>query len=168
MSEPKNALIPVHFSLGSNLGDREQNLRLAVGALSQVVDITAVSSVYRTSPWGKTDLPEFLNIAVSGLSDKTPWVLLQVCLEIETLMGRERTGKWEPRKIDIDLLFAGENIISEEKIIVPHPLLHLRKFVLLPLTEIAPHFVHPVLNLSVRELLQECKDECSVELLMEW
>ncbi|MBS1488787.1 MAG: 2-amino-4-hydroxy-6-hydroxymethyldihydropteridine diphosphokinase [Bacteroidetes bacterium] len=155
---------PVFLSLGSNLGDRMENLRLAVELLAPVCAIKKKSSVYETAAWGKTDQPDFLNIVIEVATRLTPLQLLHTIQETEKRMGRERNKKWEARTIDIDVLYFKNEISSHSELIVPHPYLAERKFVLVPLAEINPDFIHPLLQLSNAELLSRCKDQSEVRL----
>ncbi len=152
--------------LGSNLGDRINLINKAVELVGkQVGDILGVSSLYHTDPWGtETPLP-YLNVAMSLNTDQSPDEVLGTILSIEKLLGRQRNGsRNEPRSIDIDMIFYGKLIINEKDLIIPHPRMHLRRFVLVPLCEIEPDFIHPELNLSVSELLNTCADSLGVEL----
>lgn len=152
--------------LGSNLGKREDALGKAVQLIEERAGAVILKShVYDTSPWGKTDQPSFLNIVivVGTLLDADQ--LLKELLLIETEMGRKRDNtKWEPRLIDIDILFFNEEVIDKPQLQVPHPLLKERRFALVPLNEIIPAFVHPVLKLTIEELLIACNDRQEVKL----
>lgn len=146
-----------YIALGSNLGNREANLRRALAMLVETPQI----HIRRISSWvetpaigGPEDSPAFLNAAVEAQVSLTPQALMNRLLEIEQQMGRIRREKWEPRIIDMDLLLFGNAIISSHDLIVPHPLMHERAFVLKPLAEIAPNAVHPALNATVAGLLE--------------
>jgi 2-amino-4-hydroxy-6-hydroxymethyldihydropteridine diphosphokinase len=157
----------IYIGLGSNVGDRSRNLEAAIGALSKSLDRRLVrSSVYRSDPVEVTDQEEFLNQVVGFSSASTPEAILEICLGIETAMGRTRTRHKGPRVIDLDLLLAGSDIKAGGGIDVPHPRMHLRRFVLLPLCEIAPAARHPVLGRTVAELLMTCPDRSRVERLL--
>ena len=150
----------VYLSLGSNLGDRESCLEDAVSRLNEETgDVFARSSFYETEPWGFDSEHLFLNMAVGVKTLLDPFRLLDVCKRIEREMGRSQSGKegYEDRPIDIDLLFYGERVIKEETLEVPHPKLHLRRFVLEPLSEIAPRLVHPKLEKTIEELKNNIK-----------
>jgi 2-amino-4-hydroxy-6-hydroxymethyldihydropteridine diphosphokinase len=142
----------VYLSLGSNLGDREANLRAAIAALADLGKVTAISSFYETEPVDFTQQPWFLNSAVALNTDKMPKQLLAGVLKIEQQMGRRRTQPKGPRLIDIDILLFGSSIIDTAPLTIPHPAMHQRRFVLEPLAEIAPEARHPVFKRTVREL----------------
>lgn len=144
----------VYFSLGSNVGNKQAYLDKAIQMLKHRVDNMVVSSFYVTEPWGKTDQPEFLNLCVKGKTAISPEELLTFVKEIETSLGRKHTQKWGPREIDIDILFYGDKIISNNQIEIPHPFIAERAFVLTPLKEIAPNFVHPKLKKPIIKLAQ--------------
>jgi dihydropteroate synthase/2-amino-4-hydroxy-6-hydroxymethyldihydropteridine diphosphokinase len=142
-----------YLSLGSNLGDRLQNLRDAVAALETAgLSLRALSSVYETDPWGLTDQPPFLNMALSARTDREPAGLLRLVKQIERDLGRQPAEPWGPRLIDVDILFYDDLVLDEEELILPHPHLHERVFVLVPLAEIAPYYRHPRLDASVSTL----------------
>jgi len=148
----------VYLSLGSNVGEREGQLRDARARLAAVGRVLAVSSVYETEPVEFTQQPRFLNCALALETSKTPQELIVAILRIEEEMGRRRAQKKGPRSIDIDiLLFDGtvveSTVLDSTDLSVPHPALHQRRFVLEPLAEIAPEVLHPVLKKTVRELL---------------
>ena len=144
---------PIYLALGTNLGDREDNLRIARQSLLQEVELAAESSIYRTPPWGYTDQPDFLNQVIEVRTCLEPRPLLDFLKHLETAMGRFKTFRNGPRLIDLDLLFYGQRVIQDEDLQIPHPRLHMRAFVLVPLCEIAPNFFHPVLKQSVQTLL---------------
>jgi 2-amino-4-hydroxy-6-hydroxymethyldihydropteridine diphosphokinase len=144
----------VYLSLGSNLGDREVNLRAAIADLADFGKIVQVSSFYETEPVDAPGQPWFLNCVVKFETEKMPRQLISAVLNLEQSMGRQRKlGKEKaPRAIDIDILFFGSSIIDIPSLTVPHPRLHERRFVLEPLTEIAPDVRHPVFKRTAREL----------------
>ncbi|NLV16812.1 MAG: 2-amino-4-hydroxy-6-hydroxymethyldihydropteridine diphosphokinase [Syntrophomonadaceae bacterium] len=143
--ERKRVAGTAYLGLGTNLGDREKNLTEAAGYLEKLTStrVLKYSSRYYTSPWGKTDQPEFLNQAAAVETYLTPRELLQEMLDIETLMGRKRLEKWEPRIIDLDLLLYGRQTIQEPDLTIPHPYLTQREFVIRPLLEIEPDLQLP-------------------------
>lgn len=142
----------VHLSLGSNVGDRETNLRAAITRLNDLGKVVAVSSFYETEPVEYTSQPWFLNCAVTLDTEKMPKQLLASILDLEQGMGRRRLQKKGPRVIDIDILLFGNSIVDTAGLTIPHPALHERRFALEPLAEIAPEVRHPVFKRTVREL----------------
>jgi 2-amino-4-hydroxy-6-hydroxymethyldihydropteridine diphosphokinase len=142
----------VYLSLGSNMGDRADNLRQAIDGLRSLGEVVAVSSFYETEPVEVTAQPWFLNCAVSLDTEKMPKQLMRQVLELEQSMGRRRLQKKGPRLIDIDILLFGNSVIDTKELVVPHPAMHERRFVLEPLAEIAPDVRHPGLKKTVREL----------------
>ncbi|MDT8307169.1 MAG: dihydropteroate synthase [Anaerolineae bacterium] len=143
----------IFLSLGTNLGDRLQNLRDAIAALEAAgVRLTALSPVYETAPWGHTEQPAFLNMAAAGRTALEPAALLQLLKQVEGDMGREPAERWGPRLIDIDLLFYDDLVLDGEELILPHPRLHERAFVLVPLAEIAPDLRHRQYDSTVAAL----------------
>jgi len=142
-----------YIGLGSNMGDREGNLAQAVRLISQIAPVLAASSLYLTEPEGYKDQSDFLNNVVCVDTKATAVDLLKVINGIEAQMGRERPFDRAPRVIDLDLLLFDGAIINQPGLEVPHPRLHLRAFVLAPMTEIAPDLVHPVLHKTMKELL---------------
>lgn len=145
----------VFLGLGSNLGDRAVHLNNAISALCfhDAINITSQSSVLETEPVGNESQGKFLNVVVEIETTLSPMELLQACLEIEILQGRVRNEKWGPRTIDIDILFFSDQLIKEEGLQIPHPEVHNRSFVLIPLVEIAPMLIHPSLNQSAKAML---------------
>jgi 2-amino-4-hydroxy-6-hydroxymethyldihydropteridine diphosphokinase len=150
--------------LGANLGDRTSNLEKAAHLIEKRIGIiTARSALYETKPWGKTDQPDFLNQVLQLKTEQSPEYLLKTALTIEHDMGRIRKEKWGARIIDIDLLYVGNQILNSENLTLPHPGIAQRRFVLEPLAELAPDFIHPALNKSHRQLLTECADTLIVK-----
>lgn len=153
-----------YLLLGSNLGDRKLLLINALSLIEQKAGaIFAKSSFYETEAWGKTDQPDFVNMAVGIKTDLPGLKLLRVLLNIEQELGRVRLEKWSERLIDIDLILYGNEIIDfGDELQVPHPQMQNRKFVLAPLAEIAPEVVHPILKKTVSEILAILTDSLSV------
>jgi 2-amino-4-hydroxy-6-hydroxymethyldihydropteridine diphosphokinase len=142
-----------YLSLGSNLGDRAANLRAALAQLDEAGRLLVVSGLYETQPVDVPDQPWFLNCVAAIETDMTPRELLNLGLRIEAEMGRLRMREKGPRKIDIDVVLFGNRIVDEPGLKIPHPAMHLRRFVLEPLVEIAPEVRHPELGKTARELL---------------
>jgi 2-amino-4-hydroxy-6-hydroxymethyldihydropteridine diphosphokinase len=156
----------VYLITGSNLGNSLSNL-LHVKKLirEQLGEIIHESSVYKTAPWGNLNQQDFLNQALHIQTSISPQALMREILTIESSMGRKRIEKWEPRIIDVDILFYDTLVLDIPDLVIPHPLLHERRFVLAPLFDIAPNFIHPQLNKSVSELLDSCNDMSKVDKL---
>jgi 2-amino-4-hydroxy-6-hydroxymethyldihydropteridine diphosphokinase len=155
----------VFLGLGSNLSDREHNLESAVEKIQEFIGpIIRVSSIYETEPWGFKSENYFLNMVVEAETSLNPSGLLGRLLTIESLLGRLREGKkYQSRIIDIDILLFGKQVINKAELVIPHPKIPDRRFVLEPLCEIAPDTVHPVLGKTIAELLAECKDKSRVK-----
>ena len=148
-----------YLGLGSNLGNKQNYITKAIKLVSELenVEITKTSSMIITAPYGKTDQPDFLNCVIEIDTDLLPEELLRKCLDIENQLGRIRNEKWGPRTIDIDLLFYEDKIINTELLILPHPQLHKREFVLTSLNELCPDLIHPVLNKKIKDIFVELK-----------
>jgi 2-amino-4-hydroxy-6-hydroxymethyldihydropteridine diphosphokinase len=153
----------IFLLLGSNLGDRAANLEAARNKTQSFASIRKLSSVYKTAPWGKPDQPDFYNQVIAIETDLSPEDLLVALLRVEKELGRNRLEKWGSRTIDIDILFYNNSSISQERLTIPHPEIANRRFALIPLQEIAPDFVHPVLQKSITRLLEACRDTLKVE-----
>jgi 2-amino-4-hydroxy-6-hydroxymethyldihydropteridine diphosphokinase len=165
MSNPRQQAI---LHLGSNIGDRAEHLKEACRRLEQKAGrILQKSHVYQTQAWGNTEQPDFYNMAIRLETKSNPEELLRTALQIEKEMGRERREKNEPRIIDIDILLFGDLIVQSANLSIPHPQMHLRNFVLIPLLDIAADWVHPVLKESVEDLYWNSEDPLDVLLLEE-
>lgn len=154
----------VYLSLGTNLGNRAQNLEMAIKSIKHVGKILQQSSTYVTDAWGKSDQPAFYNLVLCIETKLDSKILLHELLSIETTMGRVRHDKWGPRLIDIDILFFDD--LNEQipgLLTIPHPEIQNRKFVLKPLVEIAPSIMHPILKKTAEVLLSELKDSLEVK-----
>lgn len=144
-----------YLGLGSNIGDRLQNLQAAINALEPDVHPVECSPVYETPPWGYLDQPNFLNQVVKAETELSPGELLRYLKEIEKDLGRQDSFLNGPRKIDLDIIFFDDAVIESPPITIPHPRMDDRGFVLLPLADLAPEFKHPVLDLSVQDMLAQ-------------
>ena len=146
-----------YLSIGSNLGGRIENCVIAVAKLAhaRAVDVLTVSAVYETEPWGKTDQPDFVNVAVEVETGLAPHALLGTCKRIEDGMGRVSGERWGPRVIDLDVLLYEDQVVEDDDLVLPHPRMHERRFVLEPLAEIAPRVRHPLLLKTAAELLED-------------
>lgn len=150
----------VYIGIGSNLGSRQDNCLKAIELLQgSGMRVSKQSSMYETKPWGVTKQPEFINMAVELETELRPLELLSLLKNIEIEMGRESTVKWGPRLIDLDILLFDNETINEDRLKIPHPLMHERPFVLEPLSEIAPDAMHPVLLKKISELLRGLKKQ---------
>lgn len=156
---------PVLLGLGANVGDPAAQLARAVRLLGAAVKVERVSSLYRSEPVGHGPQPDFLNAVVAGETALEPEALLAALQEVEAALGRTRSFAGAPRTIDVDLLAHGDCVRAAPDLIVPHPRLHLRGFVLYPLDEVAPHWRHPVLGRTARELLFQARSLERVERL---
>ena len=151
----------VFIGLGSNQGEKIKNCETAIGEFLQSVGgvLVSQSSWHRTEPWGIEDQDWFINGVIQVKTGLEPYELLNRLKQIESRLGRKDNGRWGPRTIDLDILFYDDLLFESEDLEIPHPRISERKFVLLPLVEVAPHFIHPVLKKTVKELLKEVSDQ---------
>lgn len=156
----------VYLSLGSNIEDKISYLTQAIRIINeQVGKVITISPCYETEAWGPITQATFINCITKIETSFTPGKLLQKLLAIEQTLGRKREIKYGPRTIDIDILLMGNKIIRQQKLLVPHPLLQERGFVLVPLNDIASTIIHPIFKLSIAELLGTCQDKGNVNKL---
>lgn len=154
----------LYLLLGSNMGERLQHLQNGIDLIKKGIgNILRQSSVYKTAAWGNTEQNSFLNLVVLIETKLSPQEILERIIAIEKKLGRVRKEKWEARIIDIDILIYNKEVVEKVDLKIPHPYLHLRKFTLIPLAEIAADYIHPVLMKTVTDILKECKDELPVE-----
>jgi 2-amino-4-hydroxy-6-hydroxymethyldihydropteridine diphosphokinase len=157
----------VYIGIGSNIGEREDNCLRAIGLLEENgVRITKRSKLHETKPWGVKDQPAFINMVVESETGLSPRGLLVLLKRIENDMGRQPGIKWGPRLIDLDILFYDDLVIQESDLTIPHPLMHLRDFVLGPLSEIVPEKVHPVLAKKISDLLCDSRGRDAGEITL--
>ncbi len=156
-----------YVGIGSNVGDRTGNCRRAVEEIHRFADTMVVrhSSFYETEPMEFPDQESFINGIVAIHTGLPPLDLFTACQKVERLLGRKRTARYGPRIIDLDILLYGQRVMETAELILPHPKLHLRRFVLVPMAEIAPDAVHPTLHQTVDELLNKIKDNYRVRRL---
>lgn len=153
----------VYLLLGSNLGDKAANLSNATERLQSVGSVSRRSSLYSTQAWGPIAQPAFFNQVILLATAVSPAALLDFILGCEKAMGRVRDQKWGQRLIDIDILFYGSQVVSTDRLVIPHPHIAYRRFTLVPLCEIAGDFVHPVSGKSVQDMLLACPDKLTVD-----
>lgn len=156
----------VYLGLGTNLGERISYIENAIRSIKEIrnTEFEKASRVYETEPWGVTSENSYLNCAVKIRTGLKAEELLTEIKQLEKKLGRTENIRWSDREIDIDILFYGNEIIRNETVIIPHSFIEKRKFVLVPLKEIAPDFIHPELNKSVSDLLKDTKDKLNVTL----
>jgi 2-amino-4-hydroxy-6-hydroxymethyldihydropteridine diphosphokinase len=157
----RRGIVTAYLGLGSNVGDREEYIEQAVFLMEKnpKIEVTKRSSNYETEAEGAANQPPFINAVVEIKTKLSPHDLLDVCQEIEATLGREREIEWGPRTIDIDILLYDDEVISDDRLQIPHPLMHERLFVLMPLKELVPQLVHPILEKNIEALFDERKTE---------
>ncbi|MFQ5441384.1 MAG: 2-amino-4-hydroxy-6-hydroxymethyldihydropteridine diphosphokinase [Thermodesulfobacteriota bacterium] len=158
----------VFIAVGSNLGDRARNCLKAIGLIEENsgrVRLVRKSPFYETEPWGLTEQPPFVNAVIEVATGLEPRPLLAFLKGIEEEMGREGAARWGPRRIDLDIIFFGRRVLRERGLVIPHPRMNERAFVLVPLADIAPGFIHPVFKKTVTAMKGALKDTGSVKRL---
>lgn len=156
-----------YLCLGGNIGNRETSIQLAISEINKIIgQVVSASHIYQTEAWGVVNQQAYLNICIKVYTEINSSELILKLLDIEKNLGRERNSNeiYASRTIDIDILFFNNEIVSNQTLTIPHPRLHLRKFVLIPLCEIIPNYLHPILNKSILNLLNECDDDLDVTL----
>jgi 2-amino-4-hydroxy-6-hydroxymethyldihydropteridine diphosphokinase len=149
----------IFLGLGSNLGNKEENIKKAIEELSKIFSSVKVAPLYISKAWGVTEQPDFINTAVSAETDSDPEDLLKTVKDIEKIVGRVETFRWGPREIDIDILLYGDQVFTSENLQIPHAGIHERDTVLVPLLELDGDLVHPVLRLSLKQILNDFPEE---------
>lgn len=152
-----------YLLIGGNMGQRElllEEARRHIGLYCG--EVSARSAIYETEAWGKTDQPAFLNQVLAVDTLLAPEALLQQVLQIEQTMGRQRLEKYGPRLMDIDILLYNNEVVQLPQLVIPHPHMAARRFVLAPLAELAPGFIHPIHQISIQRLLEQCTDPLHV------
>ena len=152
----------IYLLLGSNVGNRAYYLDHTVELLSDFMEITKISQIYETEAWGDRSQESYLNMAIEAKIDASAVQLHKITRRVEKKLGRVNKGNYQPRTIDIDILFFGGEIIHSKKLIIPHPRIQMRKFVLVPLCELNRQLMHPVFRKNVSELLEKCEDNLEV------
>ncbi len=154
----------IYLLLGSNIGNSKLMLEKSIEQIKVMIgQIIKLSSIYKTKAWGFEDQPDFLNQVIEVESSFSAEIILEKINEIEENLGRVREKKWHTRVIDIDILYYGNEIINTEKLVIPHLENQNRNFVLVPMTEIAPDLMHPIIILSQKDMLENCEDKLEVK-----
>ncbi len=153
----------VYLLIGANLGNRESNMQKVLNLISKKIGkIVLKSSIYQTAAWGNANQPNFLNQVILCETTLAPQQVLAHIFDIEIFFKRVKLEKWGARTMDVDILFYNDWVIDTPNLTLPHPLLAQRQFALKPLCEVAPFFIHPILNITVSQMLLNCKDELEV------
>jgi len=155
-------MVEVFIAIGSNLGNRESNIRTALQFLREKVTVLKISSTYETEPMYVEDQNWFLNSVAKIETDMSPIELLRYLKDVERRMGREKRPRYSPRIIDLDILFYGKQVVIQNDLMIPHPKIQERRFVLVPLVEIEPDYVHPTLQRKASQLLSELNSDKAV------
>lgn len=147
------------------MGNQSLNLKEAISLIiNESIEIKEISSTYKTAAWGNVDQDDFLNVVIKVVTKLNPFELLEKLLNIENRLGRTRgTVHWQPRSIDIDILYFNDEIITTQELKIPHPYIAQRRFTLVPLNDIAANYIHPILKLSNSKLLENCEDQSEVQ-----
>lgn len=154
----------LYLSLGSNIKPRLQHLVNAIILLEkQFGAVIKYSNIYESASWGNNKLNTFYNLVLQLQSDKKPLQILEITQNIEKKLGRNHKEHWQNRTIDVDIIFFGDSILESKKLTIPHKLMHLRKFVLLPIADLNENFIHPILQKPIKELILQCKDELEIK-----
>jgi len=155
----------VILGLGSNVGNRAEFIRKAIKQISLIkgINVISVSSLYETEPWGLKNQRKFLNCVIICISKPEPGSLIKKLKAVEQRLGRKKRINWGPREIDIDILFYGNKVIKINSFTIPHPMIEKRNFVLIPLNELIPDYVHPVKKIKLRQLLKAGTDKLKAE-----
>jgi len=143
----------VYLGLGTNLGNRVENMNRAIEGLAEQIKVLNVSPMYETAAWGVEEQPDFLNLCLAGETNLGAWGLLRFVKDLEITLGREETVRWGPRLIDIDILLFGDLMIDEQGMTIPHKGIPARATVLVPLADIAPDLIHPLADVTIAEML---------------
>jgi 2-amino-4-hydroxy-6-hydroxymethyldihydropteridine diphosphokinase len=163
---PPKKYINVYLSLGSNVGNRREQIVTATALISKRIGkVAKYSHFYETQPWGNTDQEPYVNQVIMINTYLDPRAMLEEIAKIEREMGRERKEKWGPRTLDIDILFYGKRVIRDKGLEIPHPQLHKRAFVLVPMMELDAELEHPVLHMAIDQLYMDCEDNSEVVML---
>ena len=149
----------IFLALGSNIGNRQENINQAIRFLSKEITDIKQAPIYESKAVGYENQPDFLNTVISGYTDLSPEELLNFVKKVEKQTGRIKRFRWGPREIDIDILFYGNIVVEKDNLIIPHPRIQERDFVLKPLCDLEPEFLHPVLKKTVLELLNNLKEK---------
>lgn len=165
MSHKSQRIHRAFIILGSNLGERVDNLEKGCAKLDRLGTVNRTSNYYETEPWGVEGHPAYLNQVIDFSTVLPPGKLMRACLGVERELGRIRKKSVTPRILDIDILLYDDRIVEQKKVTIPHPRMHLRRFALIPLAELAPEMVHPVFGITIRELLDKCPDRSAVNIL---